>query len=40
MNKILWDLFKTTGDVRYYVLLKKIEIGEEDASKESKRNSF
>ena len=25
MNKVIWDLFKETGDIKYYLLLKKID---------------
>lgn len=40
MEDFLWELFKMTGDVRYYVLLKNIENGGEDANKEDQRNSI
>jgi len=26
MDKILWDLFKTTGDIKYFLLLQKLEV--------------
>ena len=36
---IVWNLFKKTGDIKYYLMAKKIE-GEEDArNKENRRNS-
>lgn len=25
MNEILWDLFKKTGDIKYYLLIKRFE---------------
>ena len=25
MNEIIWKLFKETGDIKYYLLLKKID---------------
>lgn len=37
MDKNLWDLFKTTGDLRYYILLRKLEHVDENI--ESERNS-
>ncbi len=37
MDKNLWNLFKTTGDLRYYILLRKLEQTYEDI--ESKGNS-
>lgn len=37
MDKNLWNLFKTTGDLRYYILLRKLEQAYEDI--ESKRDS-
>ena len=30
MNKALWNLFKETGDLRYYVFLKEMEKVEEN----------
>lgn len=38
MDKILWDLFKKTGNIKYFLLLQKIE-GSKDGNKESRRNS-
>lgn len=36
--EIVWNLFKKTGDIKYYLMAKKIE-GEQDArNKESRRN--
>lgn len=35
MENNLWNLFKTTGDLRYYILLRKIE----EYGKENKRDS-
>ena len=37
MDKILWDLFKTTGDIKYFLLLQKLEV--QDGKQENKRNS-
>ena len=38
-KKIVWNLFKKTGDVKYYLMSKKLE-GEEDATdKEDRGNS-
>lgn len=28
MDKLLWDLFKATGDIKYYLLLQKLEVTE------------
>ena len=39
MDKILWDLFRNTGDYRYYIMLKKMENVLEDGNKKSKRNN-
>ncbi len=38
MEKNLWELFKTTGDLRYYILLRKLE--QEDEVNKGKRNSY
>jgi len=37
MDKILWDLFKTTGDIKYFLMLQKLEV--QDGKQENKRNS-
>ncbi len=26
MDNILWDLFKATGDIKYFLLLQKLEV--------------
>lgn len=26
MDKLLWDLFKKTGDIKYFLLLQKLEV--------------
>ncbi len=26
MDKVLWDLFKTTGNIKYFLLLQKLEV--------------
>ena len=36
MNDILWKLFKNTGDLKYYLLMKEIE---KDEDRENKRNN-
>ena len=37
--EIVWNLFKKTGDIKYYLMAKKIE-GEDDArNQENRRNS-
>ena len=38
MDKILWDLFKKTGDIKYFMLIKKLE-GEDDGDKKSRGNN-
>lgn len=37
MDKILWNLFKTTGDIKYFLLLQKLEV--QDGKQENKGNS-
>ena len=39
MNKKLWNLFKETGDIRYYNLLGKIEGSKHYGNRKSGRNS-
>ena len=40
MNKILWDLFKETGDIKYYNLLQALEKrSDDDENRRSRRNS-
>ena len=38
MVKLLWKLFKTTGDYRYYMLLKELEF-EINGNQKSKRDN-
>ena len=38
MKQIIWDLFKSTGDIRYFLLVKKLE-GVTSAVKKDNRNS-
>ena len=38
MEKVLWELFKKTGDYRYYMLLKELE-NVYDGNCESKGNN-
>ena len=37
MDKILWDLFKTTGDIKYFLLLQKLEVNK-DGDNEDRRD--
>lgn len=40
MNKVLWDLFKETGDIKYFNLYKQIEKrSDENDNKDSRRNN-
>lgn len=39
MKNLLWNLFKETGDLRYYVFLKELESSNKDENRKSKRNS-
>jgi len=39
MDNYLWELFKTTGDLRYYLLMKEMENAvDEDRESEGNRN--
>ena len=38
MNKILWDLFKKTGDIKYYIMVKRLE-GEDVETRKDRGNS-
>ena len=38
MDKILWDLFKKTGDIKYFLLLQKLEVVE-DGNQKTGRDS-
>jgi len=38
MDKILWDLFKKTGDIKYFLLLQKLEVVN-NGDKKAGRNS-
>ena len=38
MNKLLWEIFKKTGDIKYYLLSKKLE-GEAHETEENRSNS-
>ncbi len=41
MNDIIWKLFKETGDIKYYILLKNInKRSDEDENTRSRRNYF
>lgn len=38
MQKILWDLFKQTGNIKYFNLLGKIERSNSYESRKNRRN--
>lgn len=38
MKEIVWEIFKKTGDIKYFLLAKKLE-GDSDADKKSGGNS-
>lgn len=38
MDKILWDLFKKTGDIKYFLLLQKLEVID-NGDQKNKRDS-
>ncbi len=38
MQEILWKLFKKTGDIKYYLMMKKTGSGSNE-NKKSRRNS-
>ena len=38
MDELVWKLFKQTGDIKYYLLAKKLE-GDVNAGKENRGNS-
>ncbi len=38
MDKILWDLFKRTGDIKYYIMVKRLE-GENIETREDRGNN-
>lgn len=40
MDNDLWEIFKKTGDVRYYLLLKEMESSELDENRKSERNNI
>lgn len=40
MNEILWDLFKKTGNIKYYNLLQEIKRSDDNENRENRRNSF
>ncbi len=39
MKKILWNLFKNTGNFKYYIFYKELEREEENENRKSGRNS-
>ena len=38
MEDLVWEIFKKTGDIKYYLLAKKIK-GDDGANKENRGNS-
>lgn len=40
MKNKIWDLFKLTGDIKYYMLYKEMESLEKNEQSESERNSY
>lgn len=38
MEELVWEIFKKTGDIRYYLLTKNLE-GDINANKKSRGNS-
>lgn len=39
MKDKIWDLFKITGDIKYYLMFKEMENQEIDAKHKSERNN-
>lgn len=39
MKEKLWNLFKLTGDVKYYMMYKEMERADLDANDQGERNS-
>lgn len=40
MKDKIWDLFRLTGDIKYYMMYKEMEKEEEDASSKNQRNNY
>ena len=38
MDKILWELFRTTGDIKYFLLLQRLEVNK-NGNHENRGNS-
>ena len=38
MEDLVWEIFKKTGDIKYYLLAKRLK-GDSNADKENRRNS-
>lgn len=38
MDKILWELFRTTGDIKYFLLLQRLEV-DKNGNYENRGNS-
>ena len=36
MEKILWDLFKQTGQIKYFLLAKELEESDKNANEDSR----
>lgn len=39
MEDKIWDLFKITGDIKYYLMFKEMEKNKTDAKHKSERNN-
>lgn len=39
MKKLLWDLFKTTGDIRYFNLLNQLERSKGNGNSKNRGNN-
>ncbi len=39
MNKKIWELFKLTGDIKYYLMYKKLEDDEIGENKDKRSSS-
>ena len=40
MDNNIWEIFKSTGDIRYYLLLKEMESSVKDENRKSERNNI
>ena len=39
MEKLLWDLFKETGSIKYFNLLSRIERSRKNGNRKNRRNN-